>query len=528
MRADTKQLLLLELRSLYGWNRFRHTKDTKARRNYLLMLVLWVLLGIMLAGYVAGSGYALIYLGAADVLVPYLVLLASLIIFVFGIFKAGGVLFSGKGYEILSSMPIRQSVIVGSRFFRMYVEDLVLAVLVMVPSMIVYGCMMWPGLYFYPVMLVGMLLVPLLPLVAAAVVGAVITGISSRMKHRSLVQTLLTIVFVIVVMGGSSGMAMMPEEISLEMLTGLMTMVGGMIGQLYPPALWLGEAAVEGRVSSFLLFAVVSLLVEVVMLGIIGRFYQGICRRLQVNSAKHNYELGTLKGSGMLKALWYREWKRYFASSVYVTNTIVGPIMGCALAGAMLAVNMEEIQAYFPMALDIPALVPLLFGGICAMMPTTSAAISMEGKEFWIMRTLPVSMKQLLDAKLLVNLLMVAPFYVVGEILLTVALKPSLMGLIWQILLPALLILCVAVLGLTVNLKFHRFDWEKAEEVVKQGASSLIGTFAGILLALVCAAAVTLTPVAYGNVVKLVLCLTLAGLTWYLYSRNQKVRIEEL
>ncbi len=534
-------LTKLELCNLYGFNKFRHTKDAKARRTYLGLSVLWVFLMLMVWFYVGALVYGLSLLGLAEIVPAYLVMIAALLLFVFGIFKAGNSILSPKGYDILSSLPLRQSSIVISRFAGMYVEDLLLTVCILLPGMLVYGFCNHPGVSFYLVLSVGGLFVPALPLIVSTALGAIITAISSRMKYKSLAQTLLTIILVVALLIGSMSISTMDENDIVAMFQNLTSTIGELIGQIYPPALWLGNAAVHGQISGLLLFVVLSVLGMTVTILLVSRSFHAIIRRMLTTSAKHDYKMQTLKTNNMLSALYRREAKRYFASSLYVTNTIIGPIMALLMSAGILIAGMDTIRDTIPLPLDIDGLVPFLLAAVFTTMTTTSCAISMEGKHLWIVQTLPIPARVWLDSKILLNLSLIAPFYLLSEVCLILALKPNFLQLIWLLVIPALLILFAVVFGITVNLKFPKFDWEKEESVVKQGASAAIGGFGGMLISMLCCGLVagvdvllhqhllTDTGSLSGNpwlhLAKAVICLILFTITIVLYRKNNKLQI---
>ena len=51
----------------------------------------------------------------------------------------------------------------------------------------------------------------------------------------------------------------------------------------------------------------------------------------------------TQGSSHLIAALYRREFKRYFASGIYVTNTIMGPVMGTLMAIALCFAGMESV-----------------------------------------------------------------------------------------------------------------------------------------------------------------------------------------
>lgn len=529
MTAQLKLLARLEVTNLFGLNVYRHTADPKAKRRANLMLGVWVFLILVVFGYVGALSWGLILLGASEAVPAYLIAISSLVLLFFGIFKAGSVLFCRNGYEILCSLPVSSGAIVAGRFLRMYVEDLLVAVAVLLPGLAVYGWMVRPGLSFYLASVLSALTVPLLPLAVSALVGAVVTGISSRMKHKSLAEAALSIVLVLGVLLGSSRLAGMDEEVfTPEFLLRLSDTVMDVLGKLCPPAVWLGRAVAEGNMLSCLLMGTAFLAVLALVAWAVSINFHSICRRLFSFSAGHDYRMERLGQRSLMAALYQRELKRYFASSVYVTNTIMGPLLGTILSGALCFVGVDGIVGALPMEIDVVGLAPFVLASVFCLMTTTAVSVSMEGKQFWIVKSLPLTTKDILDAKLLLNLSLMAPFFLLSEVFLTIALKPAPVELLWQILVPLSMILFSCVFGITVNLRLPVLDWESETVVVKQSAASMLGGMAGFVLALVCMVPVLLVPEGMGNAVKLTICTALLLAAFLCYRSNCRADLRQI
>ena len=81
------------------------------------------------------------------------------------------------------SLPVRKGAVVLGRFLRMYTENLLMAALVLLPGIAVYAWQMRPDVSFYLCAFLGIWSVPLLPMTGAILIGALVTGISSRMRY---------------------------------------------------------------------------------------------------------------------------------------------------------------------------------------------------------------------------------------------------------------------------------------------------------------------------------------------------------
>ena len=120
------------------------------------------------------------------------------------------------------------------------------------------------------------------------------------------------------------------------------------------------------------------------------------------------------------------------------------------------------------------------------MTAISASSISLEGNTLWILKTLPISTKQLLHSKVLFHWLVCAPFMLLGSVLLGIGFGADAV----QVLL--LTVLCLvyswvsAQLGLLVNLRWPKLDAVNPTVVVKQSAAvalSMLGDILELLLA---------------------------------------------
>lgn len=517
-----RPLCALETKNLLGWNVFRHSRDPKQRRRFRLMAAAWILIVLVMGGYSGAMCYGLTVLGLPETVPVLLTVLASLLIFFLGVFQAGGTVFRREGYDMLCALPVRPAEIVLARLFRFYLFGLGAAALVMLPGLGVYAAVHAPGWAFYPLALGGLLLTPLLPMSAALAVGAGITALTSRMRGRSLISALLSIIAVLAILFATSQSYRL-ESMSMDAVKTMVLSALDALGRAYPPALWLGTALSREAPAPWLLFAALSLAVFALAAGILSAGFRAISQSLFSVSASHSYRLGSLKKASPLRSLIAREFRRYLASSVYVVNTILGPILATVLAGASLFA--KDALAAMPLPVDAEAVLPFLFSGVFCLMNPASVSVSMEGKNFWIVKSLPLPTKTVLDGKLLMNLLLDLPFYLLSEVLLFLAWRPAGLDALFLILLPGAMILFSCVFGLFVNLRLPLLDWESEVSVVKQSASAMLGGMGGFLLSILGAAASIAVP---GQLIQagiLVFVLLAAGLMYASNSRRDLRKI---
>ncbi|KWX87913.1 hypothetical protein AMQ83_10135, partial [Paenibacillus riograndensis] len=225
---DIWRLTKIQLLSSFGLNKALHTKDVKERRRALLLST-GILAGVLMIaaasfGYSFMMALAFEQMGRMDLLLAIMMTVTSLVGFFTTVYKASGVLFSYKDYDLVMSLPIRTSHVVASRILQLYVLNLFFTVMVMLPAGAVYAIKVNPGALFYLYFFITLLFIQLLPIIAATVIGSVISWISSRFKASRMISLVLTFAVMITLMVGSFGMNG-NEQVLADMGTGLAEMI---------------------------------------------------------------------------------------------------------------------------------------------------------------------------------------------------------------------------------------------------------------------------------------------------------------
>lgn len=524
-KPDFRRLRLLchlQLINLFGLNVLRHTRDKRERRKKQWLMAAYILVALVLAAYMGMYSFGLIQLGMQDAVIQFLFMTASLLIFFFSALKTGSVLFERKSADLLGALPLQQSELVLSRFVRMYVENLLLSLIVVLPGTAVYALCLKPEISFYLSGLILIVQLPLLPLTLAVWLGAAVAALTSHMKHKNLISAVLTVVLVLALMAGFSQLARFGGTDMNGILTQLSLVITEWIQKLYPPAVWMGKAMTESRFAPAALCMIGSAALLAGAVWFASAHYRRIAELVHSTGKSGQYRLREMHRSTVLRALYRREVKRYFASGIYVTNTIIGPVLSVAAAAAVLAAGVDTLQNALPIALNVRCALPFVVAVPACMMTTTSVSVSMEGAQWWLVKSWPVAPKVILQSKLLLNLSLIAPFYAVMEILLIIAMRPGLQELFWLLLIPAEMILFVCVLGLTVNLKLPLLGWENEVAVVKQSASALTGGLGGALIVLLCGAAAALVTAVPVWLTRLAICMVIGAATAALQHWNAR------
>ena len=400
-------------------------------------------------------------------LVPTMLGMSAVISFVFSFYAVANILYGFKDYDLLASLPVKKVSIVLSKLSAMLLIDVFLGLLIGIPAIVFYGINATITFGFIIKSLVYAILSPLIPIAISIVIGALFTLVSARSRFKNLITTILYVLIVVVAFAFSFSSA---EDANM-----------GMIQKMYfvMPLLIKGYA----NVWYFLLFVGISVVsFALVILGVSITF-EKMNALVKAHPKKKNFRLKTTKSKGEFSTLLRKEFKRLGTCPIYLMNGLMGavmPVVGViALTILFKSIPSEAISMIGPFVLPFaPVLLVFSFG----IAPTTNCCISVEGNNFWLMRTLPIDTTHLLNAKLALN----AILYVLSALITTIILSIYLKLKFWLSLLfiafAVVLAMFDGVLGLYVNLKKPTMDWDNIQKAVKQGTSVFICMLIGMAL----------------------------------------------
>ncbi|MDN5371319.1 MAG: type transport system permease protein [Carnobacterium sp.] len=490
----TKNRLIEQL----GINVFRYEKDKRKRNSKIALTVSIGIILIMLIAYCGGMAYGYVYLGMIDLIPSIALFISSLFTLSFSLFKSNGELFGFYDYDQVMSLPLTVRTIINSRFLNMYIWNTLIAFIVMFPMGIIYILFEQPAFISYLMWFISIFLVSLIPTAVATIFGAVVTAISVKFKYTSAVATFLSIALLIVFMLLSTSVAtsdigfgelfdFQTGMINADAFSTLAPYISDRLNQFYLPTKLFKEAIVDGKILSFLIFAGISIGLYLLFLLLLSIKYKQINTALTSHISRGNYKVGVLRQSGMLLALYKKTIMRILKSTVCATNLLVGCVLAILLAVMVLTAGPEKILQsldlvdYFPIVKNVAGYV---IAAMVSMSNTAAISLALEGKNIWLIKSLPISPKTLYDSYLLSNLTFTIPTSIVCSILFSIALNTSFIETILIIATPLSFSLFTAVAGIFIGNRMTYYDWQDETQLIKQSMMSLIGMLGGMIIIL--------------------------------------------
>ena len=492
---ETALLLRIQLCRLGGVNSLIHGHDRRQRRRALMTLALTVMLVVMAAGYSAGLAAALAQMGAAQAIPLVFALAVSALALGTVMLKGPEVIFGGSDVPALRASPVHVGSIVASRFAMVLGSELAIALLIGVPAGVVYG--LEEGAARGAYLVLALCLLPAIPTAAALAVGTLALRLTLRLRRRAAFSAALNIALLAAILAvcgavcAAAARGRLTESVVLLMLGRVERLLSG----IYPPADWAAQAA-AGHAAAWWPLAGTALLALALMMAGCTAGFARIADALSQGAPMKKGRAAVGRRRSPLAALYVKEARRYASSSIYLMNTTVGWLMYgmmtvvvCVTDVSSILAMLAQIPGVGQRALSFLPLVPAVMAGMSA---TTPCSISMEGRQMDALRAMPVRRRDWLGAKLLLSLSVALPPVVLCGAALSVRLHLS-AGLTAALLLAPLgNALLTGAVGLALNLRFPKLDWEQEVEAVKQGASVLLTILFGMLVPVACGAAMVM------------------------------------
>lgn len=425
-------------------------------------------------------------------------LLSGLFGFCMTFFMAKNILFQNKDNDLLLTLPLKKELIISTRLTYLYLYNLVIGLLCLIPGLYIYISNIGISLNLIVLSVILIIFSPIIPTLLASVFGYIISFLTNKFSKSNLFEYVFNLLFVgiyfFILFGNNDFLVKLVLNKNIKYI-------------LFP--LYLINKSLVNP-----LYIVIYVIFNLIVLYLFIKLFKDIYFKLIINVnrviTKNNYKIDKNKNTYNKKstALLKKEIKNYFSSFVYVFNTLIGPVALILLTIYLIFDN--KIVTMLPSSVDIKLYIYLLLTFVVSFTNVTCCSISMEKQNFYMLKTLPLSEKEILNSKLKLNILLVLPSVIF--FLMVIYLKGYIKFYDAYLLLfySCFLNLFVSMYGLIVNLKFPMFDALNDQIIVKRSTSVLIGT---IVLTIICLCLVSFVMeynVKYNHLIELSILIVLA------------------
>lgn len=516
-----KTLISIRLRSMLSGvtNRKKNgakPAQTRAKTVGFVLIYLYVIaVFAFLFTSAALAMSALVTIGLDGIYFAVFTLLTFSVVFILSIFETKSELFECKDNELLLSMPIKPRHIVISRIFTILIFNYAEAALVMLPCIVVY-LIKGGGIVGALGAVIASVFLPLLATALASGVGYLVALLSRKLKRNSFVTVLISLLFLAVYF--------VAYNFFLEAMTAIEENSANVaeIMKGFGALLYIGEAVMLHYLWTPIMVCV-CVLASYVAYRVISHGYLKIVTD-RSGAKRKEYKAERLNRRGAFFALVIKEMRTFVSSATYMLNAGLGVILVVAIGvlGLIKAGELSLIIDSFAMAfpkVDVGgtayALISSVLVLVSSMIFISAAALSLEGKKLWILKTMPLDARTVLFSKAMPHIIITAPATLLASIMLGVAMGAPIEYWPFIILTPIASTVALAFMGISINTAFPKFEFEHETQPIKQSLATFLAMVGSTVVAVLSIALTVLVSVFFSPLLAagavLALSLLLAG-----------------
>lgn len=461
-------------------------KTERSRR--IMPIVLTLLIGAaMLFSATVMTGGIIEDDGDPTAILSIYTVMTAIIIVTEGVYKAGDLLFKPRDNDSLLAMPIQKSTIVAARIIKFYTFELLYCFIFLLPAAIAYAINVPVGASYYLMAAAMLILIPVIPIAVSCVVGLITVAVSARFRRKTALQVIISFIMLFIF-----AVIILAVNTMSDFDGRSMAAVGEKAGAFYYPAALFAKFATSFDIRQFLLFVAINLIIMTVTVFLISRFYFQIITRLSTIKRAENLNTKySFEKHSQTFAIVRKEINRYFNTPVLLMNTAIGLVLYAVAVGA-LCIKFDDIVASmmssveeFPLTIDeirafLPSVAFALVAFASLMTFITATMISLEGRAFNMLKSMPISGKKVVMSKVLTAMLLIVPVTAIGSVVMFFRFQFGLLDGLLVLIAVVATPLVTELIGILIDLKYARFDAESDAVVVKQSAGVMVATFLGL------------------------------------------------
>lgn len=429
-----------------------------------------------------------------------------MVVLIFGIVTVLTCLYFSRDTEFFFALPIKPATVFAAKLTVVYLTELAITALIMLPCLITAGIVMNLSAIFYVLLPIAVLFTPVIPLVLAAIISIPVMYVVSFLKNRGALGSIVVIIlfgafFGLYYAGISQMQNFNPENMDLSGLQDMFRKIASTMYPLYAlaramtalPVFGLGAVA-SVAVNLAIYFGVVVALGAIALL-ISGAVYsRGAAGQLE--GAKRSKAVNVAyRGSGTIKALMKKEWREILRTPAFALNCLLGIVM-CPIVVVFFGLSTKGSTAAGEMANQTAAQIEIMqtvmkfimVWFVMFMSVGTNAGpatvLSREGEKFYYTKIIPVDYKTQLRAKSYVYIIIGSISSILGSVVIAI-LDFNAVFFVGSLLFILTYNFAAVHFGMLLDVSNPKLKWTTPNEAVKHNRNVMIMVFGGMFASMI-------------------------------------------
>lgn len=400
-------------------------------------------------------------------------------------------LYQSNELGILLPLPYRPWQIIAAKLAAVYLLELFIGAVFLVPGLFAYYAYGFAPLAHIPVGLVGLALMPVIPLSLSTVLCMLIANVPGIGRNRWFWYVGITLALVVGALLLTSGLSALEPEAMDDLVRVQMARIGR-VGRLMPGAQFAMYALADTRWTAWLHQVSHLAIVVAYILGALAfgeRFYiRPILQGANVARRRHG-RAESARASGVLGSIVRKELRCTLRDPAVVMNGLGGyvalPLLAVTygmmkvqskgkvdILGQLYAwIQSDAFARRLPLVVVGMALSLALFGSLSSLF---SASYSKDGKRLWLEKSLPLDPYTIYLGKLVAGAVLITPLNLLAIAVFAMIVPFYLWQWAYVVLLSEVVLLWSAAAGLMIDCLRPKLVWKDTVQAVKQNVNVLL------------------------------------------------------
>lgn len=408
---------------------------------------------------------------------------ALFLCFLGSVFMAQQQIYESKDNEMLMSMPIKPGQIVLSRIFAIAVFNLIYALPFFTGTVLGHSLAL-NSIEVIPIIILLLCYIAMVVFVTmlTSLLAWGVSIVLSKITNKTIISTVLYLIFFAIYFYSIFNLDNVGETIEKnadKISSGIMTFAR--------PLYYMGESFTQQNILFALVFIATMLIPALLIYLVIKKSFFKILLH-ENKTRKTKYKGGDYKSRPIFVALLQKEVARFLKTPMYFMSYGTS-IFFVAMMLIYLFIKKDKLEDVVNVlsiygvssTKALPAIFSmLLYQFVSTGALVTSASINMEGKNIWIIKSLPIRTIDILVAKGLVPVVTLLPVFEIESLLFVILFNIKGAGIIMMLLMPIFTMTFFSMFGIYINLKHFKLDWISENEAFKRAGGPTIASFSSL------------------------------------------------
>jgi ABC-2 type transport system permease protein len=523
-------------------------KGGSKKKNGIGKILLYGILIVYLIGVFAFLSYeiltGLMALEQQESFIGFVLMAIITLVLFTTVISTMNVLYFSKDNRFILPLPLRPVEVLSAKINTLlayvYLEEMMLGL----APLLMYGILTKQSILYYPLMILVLLLLPMVPLLIVAFIVICIMALTGGIRNKSLVQLVtmtLSILFSLIVSMLSSSMS------SGEDVMALMDTAGSLV-EIYKKAFPTMPMAIETLTGfsfqSLILLAAVSLIFYLLVCVFAQKlYYRGMLGSLYSSSGVSNKKLdeqNAYRSKGLFFSYVMKELRVYLRKPVFFVQLILPCLIlpaftiGITYFSIVSQLDRQTImeglsQIYASRQYDfyIFAIVAIAAMFLSMYSFISTVAVSKDGHDAYAMKYLPVPFHKQLTFKMIPDIVMCLFSYLVVGLMAMILFRLPLRYLLLSLPVAVLYSILHGFLILS-DVRKPKLEWTNEMQIVKKNLRMILGmAFSLLNMGLVAVIAFIFQVGLYPMIVLLIALYLITDLLLYRYICRKGIALAE-